>query len=415
MTIYCMRHAESEDGAREDPTRALTDHGRAQIATMAAFMKSEVGRVDTVFSSYFKRAVDTAEPMAAALGAPVVNLWQLQPDGVPGEAWEAIQRHGHGDVLVVTHHPMTNELIEMLTGAKTDDVSFHHAHIVKMAPGGKHLGYQLHWLVGPKLLEREQAVTEAAIAVADALLEAMPAPATAQERRDSALFGHYKRAGKALRRYWKRQCEAVLENVPTRESLREAAPGAEGIEAQLRTSISGIPTDALIADLFNDALSAALDAAAQHVASDFAYSDPSAFNTFEARYLANRGFDKITGGIDETTIKQVANAVAKAYQNGENYQGIVDTIKATFADFNDYRLNLIAQTELNAAYNAGIMEMGLNAGANRKSWHTTSANPCPVCVANEEAGNIPIGAPFPSGQQVPNAHPGCMCSLELHA
>jgi phosphohistidine phosphatase len=419
MRIFIMRHAESESGEREDPTRALTDGGRAQIRTMAAFMQREAGRVDCCFSSYFKRAADTAAPMAETLGAgAVVHLWQLQPDGDPKEAWQAIQRHGHGDVLVVTHHPLTNELIELLTGAKTDDVSFHHAHIVKIEPAtDKHMGWKLHWLVGPKLVERDEAVTEAAIALADAVLESLPLRESVA-RRAEALEKPYKRAEKAIKRHWKRQRDAMVYAVPlvtVPPALREAGAGLDDIDASLRAAVSNLPLDSLIADLFDEALSDALSAAAEHVASDFAYSDETLFDTFEARYLADKGFARITGGVDDTTIAQVARAVANAYQDGANYQGIVDTIKHTFADFNDYRLNLIAQTELNNAYNAGLMEMGKLAGADLKSSVTTTDHPCPSCVTDEAAGSIPIDAPFPSGFQMPTFHPMCGCSLELHA
>lgn len=165
MKLYLMRHAESEDGDRNDPTRQLTDVGRAQTRTMAEFLHRQIGRADVVLSSYFDRAVNTATPIAKALGAPVVKLWQLQPDGDPEEAMTAIQRHGTGDTVVVTHHPLVGKLLEQSAGAKTDDISFHHGHCAHVN-GGK-----LHWFVGPKLVERDEAVTEAVLGVAGAMLD----------------------------------------------------------------------------------------------------------------------------------------------------------------------------------------------------------------------------------------------------
>lgn len=165
--LYLMRHAESESGEREDPTRPLTETGRAQAKVMAAFLKREIGRADVILCSYFKRAVDTAKPISEALGAPLVNLWQLHPGADPAEALEAIERHGHGATVVVTHHPLTNLLLEKLTGAKTDDISFHHGHCAHVHAG------KLHWLVSPHLVERDAEVNEAAIAVAEALLKSL--------------------------------------------------------------------------------------------------------------------------------------------------------------------------------------------------------------------------------------------------
>ena len=166
----------------------------------------------------------------------------------------------------------------------------------------------------------------------------------------------------------------------------------------------------LISDIFDDALSEALAAAAAHIT-----TRGYAYQTFEARYLATKGFQTLAGDIDAFTIDLVAHAVAEAYQNGANYQGIVDTIRSKLPDFSDYRLNVIAQTELNQAYNAGMMELGRDAGATLKAWITTRANPCPLCVTNEESGRIPIDQPFPSGHQYPCGHDECSCDLEVHA
>jgi phosphohistidine phosphatase len=418
MKLYLLRHAESEDGPREDPTRPLTAHGEAQARIMAEFLRREIGRADIVLSSYFKRARDTAAPIAEALGAPVADLWQLQPDGQVGEALQAIRRHATGHTVVVTHHPLVNELLKELTGCDTDEVGFHHGHCAHIHHNGK-----LRWFVGPGLVGRDEAVTEAAIVVVEAMLDSLRFTESAA-RRSAALEKPYARAARAIKRHWEKQCEGMssidlfhrmASLTAIHAAFREADPPVPDIEAQLRTALSGVPTDQLIADLFDDALAAALAAAAEHIAHDFAYADADALSTFEARYLANNGFQKITGGIDATTSKQVAADVAKAYQNGANYQGIVDTIRHTFADFEDRRLNLIAQTELNQAYNAGLMEFGRDAGATLKAWATTSENPCPSCTANEAAGMIPIEQAFPSGAMMPNEHPNCYCSLEVHA
>lgn len=177
-----------------------------------------------------------------------------------------------------------------------------------------------------------------------------------------------------------------------------------------RGSAAGLSMGKLLADLFDEALSEALAASAEQIA-----AAGDGYRTFEARYLADKGFQGLMGGIDATTINRVANAVAEAYAHGANFQGIVDAIKSVFTDFSDDRANMVAQTVLNDAYNAGILELGKQANAGEKSWHTDGPDPCQACIENEAAGRIPISKEFPSGHQRPCGHPGCYCSLEVHA
>lgn len=193
MKLYLMRHAESEWGESLDPTRALTSIGLKQISDMADFMVKQVGRVDLVISSWFKRARDTAEPMADALGnAPREEVSTLDPDGKPVDAWSDIKNlaeiHGSQDVLVVTHHPLINELVESLCGARTDDLSFHHGAIAHLDTATE----KLHWLIGPPQVEHaEDTVLEAAIGVTGALLESLGLHVELDERKGGNKQGSY--------------------------------------------------------------------------------------------------------------------------------------------------------------------------------------------------------------------------------
>lgn len=44
-------------------------------------------------------------------------------------------------------------------------------------------------------------------------------------------------------------------------------------------------------------------------------------------------------------------------------------------------------------------------------WSIDGNNPCNACIENSEAGNVPIGTVFPSGDVAPPAHAHCQCSL----
>ena len=92
---------------------------------------------------------------------------------------------------------------------------------------------------------------------------------------------------------------------------------------------------------------------------------------------------------------------------------LVKAVQDEYAGFNDVRAGLIAQTELNSAYNAGRKQLGIDLGFNEKSWSTDGPAPCPECVGNALEGWVGMEEPFSSGDDAPTAHPGCYCSLDV--
>lgn len=232
------------------------------------------------------------------------------------------------------------------------------------------------------------------------------------------------RAVKALfRARWKRQRDAILEDAsPALERLagqrKEAAADANRRQAtfeMVRRALAAVTarlTGAAALDeltVFDAALVEAIGAGMAALASDMGLEvTTAAFHSFEANYLADHGFIRIVGDIDATTFERVANAVAEAYEKGGNYEALTQAIKDTFADFPQKRVDLIAQTELNNAYNAGVLELGRQMEAAGKSWHTTSDNPCEICLANQDEGIIPLDQDFKSGDEAPTAHPRCL-------
>jgi phosphohistidine phosphatase SixA len=168
-----MRHAEAESGEPNDPTRPLTEAGRKQLAVMSAFMARMEGTVDCIITSYFVRALDTAKAMGAALGCTVIHEtpW-LEPNADPDKAWKDIQRLAGQKltVLVVTHHPLINELLKRACGDA--DSHFEHASIAHIKDS------TLHWFVSPKLIARDEsdaAVIEAALKVIDSSIRELDA------------------------------------------------------------------------------------------------------------------------------------------------------------------------------------------------------------------------------------------------
>lgn len=159
--------------------------------------------------------------------------------------------------------------------------------------------------------------------------------------------------------------------------------------------------DSLIQQAFKDAA----DQIAEEYGGDAALADDAL-----AAYLRDNSLSKLTGGLAQTSIEELQTAIADAYLKGGGYDEIVQVIKDKFDGFSDSRAGMIAQTEVNDAYNQGRYEMASSLGFNRKSWEV-DAMPCLVCIANELAGWIEIGETFPSGDDAPTAHPNCYCSL----
>lgn len=105
-TLYLVRHGENVANlTKEFSHRAvdysLTDKGRIQAAQTADFFRGQA--IDAVYSSPLRRARETAEPIAAAVGRPVtvvedfreINVGVLEGQPPTPELW-----HGHNQLLL---------------------------------------------------------------------------------------------------------------------------------------------------------------------------------------------------------------------------------------------------------------------------------------------------------------------------
>jgi hypothetical protein len=132
-------------------------------------------------------------------------------------------------------------------------------------------------------------------------------------------------------------------------------------------------------------------------------------------YLADHSLTKLTGGLDETTVARLRSALADAYEKGADFEGLVQAVKDEYAGFNDVRAGMIAQTEMNAAYNAGRKQLGLDMGFNEKAWDPDGTACEEICVPNVLDGWIAMDDMFESGDDQPPGHPNCDCSLSVRS
>ncbi len=69
-TVYFVRHAEPNYENHVDRDRELTAKGLADTALVTRYLADK--KIDAVFSSPYKRAVDTIKPFAESAGLPIV-------------------------------------------------------------------------------------------------------------------------------------------------------------------------------------------------------------------------------------------------------------------------------------------------------------------------------------------------------
>jgi hypothetical protein len=135
--------------------------------------------------------------------------------------------------------------------------------------------------------------------------------------------------------------------------------------------------------------------------------------TAMARYLRKNSLSKLTGEFAETTKQRLRDAIADAVESGGTADDIAAAIKKTVPAFSDARAEMIAQTEVNDAYNAGRMATAHETSMQEKSWSADGTDACDQCQAQITAGWIPIEKPFPGGVMAPCLHEGCDCGVNF--
>ncbi len=124
MEIIFLRHApagEREDWAatgRPDAERPLTMEGRKRAREAAKGLLKFVETVDLVATSPWARAKETAEVVAKAFGAPLVESNFLLPHRSPSSLASWLSGLDGQRVIVVGHEPHLSRVIAwLLTGS----------------------------------------------------------------------------------------------------------------------------------------------------------------------------------------------------------------------------------------------------------------------------------------------------------
>lgn len=117
--VLVMRHGEAESRAATDFDRRLTAAGRDRIRQSCAQLGARAAGPLQVVASPLTRARETAELVCLELGldAPLGAWPELQPDAEPELAAQRVEAEP-GNLLLVSHQPLSGRLIEHLTGER---------------------------------------------------------------------------------------------------------------------------------------------------------------------------------------------------------------------------------------------------------------------------------------------------------
>lgn len=112
--LYLLRHGEAQEGF-PDARRALIEKGRREVLKTLEKASERITTTPIIFHSGLVRAYQTAVLAADALkAAPPVLLEGIDPGGDPASLCR--QSLPTQDLMLVTHNPFVEELVEYLSG-----------------------------------------------------------------------------------------------------------------------------------------------------------------------------------------------------------------------------------------------------------------------------------------------------------
>lgn len=111
MRVYLVRHGEARP-KEEDPERSLSERGERDVRKLAEFLKSAGVEVGQVIHSGKRRAMQTAQILAEALGSSELKADEsLDPEADPSLT---LGKLTGSDVMLVGHLPHLSRLLSLL-------------------------------------------------------------------------------------------------------------------------------------------------------------------------------------------------------------------------------------------------------------------------------------------------------------
>lgn len=159
MEVYLLRHGAARNArpSLPDADRELAPEGARDVERVAQRARAAGAAPALILSSTYRRAVESAEIAARALGyrGAIERTAALHPDGSPFEAWDEVRKRGpEGPVLLVAHEPLMSGIAALLLDAPTLRIRFTPACLMAIEverPGAQPNGL-LRWMIVPALV-----------------------------------------------------------------------------------------------------------------------------------------------------------------------------------------------------------------------------------------------------------------------
>ncbi len=153
MTLYLVRHAEAKT-EQEDPSRGLSGNGLSDIKKIAGHAAGLSIRVNQIFHSSKKRAMQTARVLAEYLHPDkgVAESDGLKPMDEP-EIWAERLSSVQEDIMLVGHLPYLGRLAALLVCGNKDRkvVNFKMAGIMCLERN-EDMSWSLEWMLIPSMV-----------------------------------------------------------------------------------------------------------------------------------------------------------------------------------------------------------------------------------------------------------------------
>lgn len=137
-TIIFVRHAEKEASPPEDPD--LSEAGRRRVVELTRQLVDAdvVAGIDAIYSTPYKRTMETARPLSEALKLPVNRY---DPDDNEAVLETILKKHKGKIILVVGHSDTIPGLIADLGASKKvppiDDMEYDNIYVISIPWFGK--------------------------------------------------------------------------------------------------------------------------------------------------------------------------------------------------------------------------------------------------------------------------------------
>jgi phosphohistidine phosphatase len=136
MDLWLLRHAAAQDAAPSgrDEDRALTPQGVARAAAVSRGLALLAPTIEVVLSSPYRRARETAEAAARALGVEgVIESSALEPGRTASEVLRQLSAAPWSRVLLVGHEPLLGSVVGLVVfGDESHDVPLRKAALARI-------------------------------------------------------------------------------------------------------------------------------------------------------------------------------------------------------------------------------------------------------------------------------------------